>query len=372
MLPWIYSLIALKCLGYKLDHPVIEKGLKGLDDFIIEDTHTFRLQPATSPIWDTAWAVIALRESGLSADHPSLVKTARWLLGKEIRVGGDWQVKNPETEPGCWAFEFENNFFPDVDDTAVVSRALLGVRLPGEEDILKHEAIKRGLRWVVSMQSKNGGWAAFDRDNDKRILEHIPFADFMTPLDPTSPDVTAHAIELLGELQQDSSSLGKAISCLKREQEYDGAWYGRWGVNYIYGTGLVLASLLSAGEEMAQDYIRRAVSWLVSHQNGDGGWGETCHAYENSQSRGTGPSTASQTAWALTGLIAAGEHASPAVRRGIDYLVRTQKEDGSWDEDAYTGTGFPRAFYLRYDFYRLYFPLLALARYRAALKEGSL
>ena len=368
MLPWVYSLMALKCLGYGNDHPVIAKGLAGLEDFIIEDDTTFRLQPATSPVWDTAWAVIALSESGLPPDHPSLVSAARWLLGQEIRVGGDWQVKNPKTEPGCWAFEFENDLYPDIDDTAVVPRALLKVRLPGKEEESKAQAIKRGLHWVLSMQSKDGGWAAFDLNNDKTILAHIPFADFMTPLDPTSGDVSAHAVELLAELKE-GASVDKALSYIKGIQEADGSWYGRWGVNYIYGTGLVLASLGALGEDMERSYIRQAISWLKAHQNRDGGWGETCLSYERPAHRGIGPSTASQTAWALLGLIAAGEAASPEVGRGINYLVNTQREDGSWEEDAYTGTGFPRAFYLRYDLYRIYFPLIALARYRAAIKE---
>ncbi len=367
LLPWVYSLIALKCLGYPLDHPALARGLKGLEDFIIEDSATLRLQPATSPVWDTAWAVVALSESGLAADHPKLVRAARWLLKQEIRTGGDWQVKNPRTEPGCWAFEFENDLYPDIDDTALVPRALLRVRLPGEDEAGKAEAVKRGWRWVLSMQSRNGGWAAFDRNNNKQILAHIPFADFMTPLDPTSPDVTAHAIELLAELDTGNSSLGKALSYLKREQEADGAWYGRWGVNYIYGTGLVLTALQAAGQDMTENYINRAVSWLESCQNHDGGWGETCHTYEDRLSRGIGPSTASQTAWALLGLIAAGKQAGPAVKRGINYLVNTQPKDGAWPEDAHTGTGFPKAFYLRYDLYRVYFPLLALARYKASV-----
>ena len=366
MLPWVYSLIALKSLGYSLDHKAIAKGLKGLDGFIIEDSTTFRLQPATSPVWDTAWAIIALGESGLSANHPAQVKAARWLLKKEIQVGGDWQVKNPKIEPGGWAFEFENNFYPDIDDTAVVSRALLRVRLPESSEEHKAEAVKRGLRWMLSMQSSNGGWSAFDLNNNKEILTHVPFADFMTPLDPTSPDVTAHAIELLGELNTDSISLKRALTYIKREQKDDGAWYGRWGVNYIYGTGLVLASLQAAGEDMTANYVRRAVSWLRSCQDRDGGWSETCHTYKDPLYRSVSSSTASQTAWALLGLISAGKHTSSVVKRGVNYLIKTQQEDGSWQEAAYTGTGFPKAFYLRYDLYRIYFPLLALARYRTS------
>ena len=368
MLPWVYSLFALKTLGYSLDHPVIARGIKGLESFIIEDSTTLRLQPATSPVWDTAWAMIALSESGLSPGHPALVQAARWLLKKEIKTGGDWQVKNPKTEPGCWAFEFENDLYPDIDDTALVPRALRKAHLPQPDEEYKAEAISRGRRWVVDMQSRNGGWAAFDRNNNKEILSHIPFADFMTPLDPTSPDVTAHAIELLGELNADSASLRRAMTYLKNCQEVDGAWYGRWGVNYIYGTGLVLTALKAAGEDMKQGYIHRAVSWLEACQNSDGGWGETCRTYEDPSCRGKGTSTASQTAWALMGLMAAGEPAGNAVIRGINYLISTQEEDGSWQEETYTGTGFPKAFYLRYDLYRIYFPLIALARFKALLK----
>ena len=364
MLPWVYSLFALKSLGYSLEHPVVAKGLQGLENFIIEDNFTLRLQPATSPVWDTAWAMIALSESGLPADHPALIRAAYWLLKEEIQTGGDWQVKNRKTKPGGWAFEFENDLYPDIDDTAVVSRALRRARLPQPDEERKNEAIRRGTGWVVDMQSSNGGWAAFDRDNTKKILSHIPFADFVTPLDPPSPDVTAHAIELLGELKAHHLRLNSALAYLKNCQEQDGAWYGRWGVNYIYGTGLVLAALQAASEDMKQCYVRRAVSWLESYQNSDGGWGETCHSYEEPLHRGKGPSTASQTAWALIGLIAAGEHASNTVKRGINYLIDTQGEDGTWQEDAYTGTGFPKAFYLRYDLYRIYFPLIALAWYK--------
>lgn len=371
MLPWVYSLIALKCLGYTLEHPVIVKGRQGLEDCIIEDSSTLRLQPATSPVWDTAWAMIALNDSGLSPSHPALVRAARWLLKQEIQTGGDWQVKNPRTEPGGWAFELDNDLYPDIDDTAVAPRALRKVNLPQPAEEHKAGAIRRGMHWVISMQSSNGGWAAFDRDNNMKILAHIPFADFMTPLDPTSPDVTAHAIELLGELNAGGSWLKSALTYLKGCQEADGAWFGRWGVNYIYGTGLVLSALPAAGEDMKQSYVRRAISWLESCQNSDGGWGETCHTYEDQFCRGRGPSTASQTAWAIMGLIAAGEHAGGTVKKGINYLLSSQKGDGSWQEEAYTGTGFPKAFYLRYDLYRIYFPLIALGRYKASLEVAS-
>ncbi len=365
MLPWVYSLFALKSLGYTTKHPVIARGLAGLEDFIVEDETTFRLQPAVSPVWDTAWSIIALRESGLPADHPALCNAARWLLAHEIRAGGDWQIKNPETEPGGWSFEFENNWYPDLDDAPVVARALYSLHLDTEDEHPKADAIRRALAWIMSMQSDDGGWAAFDKNNNKQILAHTPFSDFMSPLDPTCADVTAHVVELLAALGRSDA---RAIEYLKRTQEHDGAWYGRWGVDYLYGTGLTLAGLAAAGEHSCQDYVQRAVAWIMSRQNADGGWGETCRSYENADPayRGSGPSTASQTAWALLGLIASGAAHSRAVQAGIDYLLRTQQADGTWQEDDYTGTGFPKAFYLRYDLYRIYFPLLALARYRVS------
>ena len=369
MLPWVYSLVALKALGYPLDHPVMERGMKGLEGFIMEDENSFRLLPATSPVWDTAWAAIALRESGMPADDPLLVRSARWLLEQQITAGGDWQVKNPKTEPGGWAFEFENDFYPDMDDTPVVARALRRIELPESETEHKERAIEKGANWAVSMQSRDGGWAAFDLNNDKAILAHVPFADFMAPLDPTCADVTAHVVELLGETGSHPRSMAAAISYLKRTQEADGAWYGRWGVNYLYGTALVLAALKAAGEDPAQPYIRRAVDWIVGHQNRNGGWGESCLTYEKPATRGIGPSTASQTAWAILGLVAAGEASNRSVERGIRHLLDTQQEEGGWKEECYTGTGFPRAFYLRYELYKDYFPLMALARYRACLEE---
>jgi squalene-hopene/tetraprenyl-beta-curcumene cyclase len=372
MLPWVYSLFALKCLGYPADHPVVKKGIAGLEGFIIEDDNTFLLEPAVSPVWDTAWAVLALRESGLPADHPALAKAARWLLSKEIQTEGDWKIKNPRARPGCWAFEFENRNYPDIDDTSVVPRALNAVTLPSTADAARSAAIKRGVNWVLAMQGNNGGWAAFDRNNNRRMLAHIPFSDFMTPLDPVSPDVTNHAIELLSLFANKyCQPLEKGLAYLKGSQEKDGAWYGRWGVNYLYGTGLVLPSLAAAGEGMNQEYIRRAVRWLEDHQNPDGGWGETCRSYEDPAARGQGASTASQTAWALIGLLAAGEASTVAVRRGIDYLLYSRQDNGAWLEQAFTGTGFPRAFYLRYELYKIYFPLMALSRYRTAIEEVS-
>jgi squalene-hopene/tetraprenyl-beta-curcumene cyclase len=370
MLPWIFSLMALKSLGYRLDHPVIVCGLEGLYGFMVKDNETLLLQPSVSPIWDTAWAIIALKESGLPADHTALQKAALWLLAKENRHEGDWRVKNPGRLPGGWSFEFENKWYPDLDDSAVVPRALRRVKLSDVDEAAKEQAIGRALDWIAMMQSRDGGWAAFDRDNDKKFLDHVPFASFMSPLDPTCSDVTAHVVELLSDLDKQSPDLRRALSYMRDIQETDGAWYGRWGVNYLYGTGLTLSGLASAGDDSNVACIERGVEWLLSRQNEDGGWGETCETYAQPALRGRGPSTASQTSWALMGLIAAGKALHPAVRKGVQYLLSSQQADGTWREDPFTGTGFPKVFYLRYDLYRVYFPLIALARYRSIVEKN--
>jgi len=369
LLPWIYSLYALKGLGYPLDHPVFAKGIEGFEDFLLEDERTLRFQPATSPVWDTAWTVFALRESGLPADHRSLMKAGEWLLQKEIRMAGDWHVKNPGIPPGGWSFEFVNDWYPDLDDSALVPRALLRTGLSGEAVLARSAAVKRAVDWVLGMQSKDGGWGAFDRDNDLQPLTQVPFADFLSPLDPTCPDVTAHVLEFLAEVQQGESARQKGIAYIKKVQQEDGCWYGRWGVNYLYGTSLVLSGLAAASEDMHQPYIRRAVEWLLAHQNADGGWGESCLTYSDPSLRGQGASTASQTGWVLNGLLAAGEKDHPSISQGVAYLLATQKQDGDWEEPFFTGTGFPRVFYLRYDLYRVYFPLIALARYFGGLES---
>jgi len=366
--PWVYSLIALKCLGYSLDHPVMAKGLKGFEGFAIETKDTWRVQSCLSPVWDTALAMIALLDSGIAPDHPALVKAARWLLKEQILTGGDWQVKC-RGEPGGWAFEFENDLYPDTDDTALVMIALLRTKLPEEK--AKKEALERGLNWLIAMQSRNGGWGSFDKDNTKHFVTQIPFCDFGETIDPPSVDVTAHILELLGWLGVARPHIRRALDYIKREQEPDGCWFGRWGVNYIYGTGAVLPALKAIGEDMNQDYIQRAANWLVEHQNIDGGWGESCASYEDPDLRGQGPSTASQTAWALLALLAAGQ-LNTQVGRGIRYLIETQQEDGSWLENYFTGTGFPKDFFIKYHLYRNYFPLMALGRYRVARKEGDL
>ncbi len=375
LLPWVYSLMALKALGRSADDPAIVKGIRGLDDFFVEEPGGEWLQPATSPVWDTAWSVIALRESGLAADHPALQRAALWLLRQEIQRRGDWAVKSPRVQPGCWAFEFVNSIYPDLDDTAVVPRALSRVRLEEGQERRKQEAIRRAAAWIEAMQGRDGGWAAFDQDNNRRALAHVPYGDFMTPLDPASPDVTAHVLEFLAEQGGSSRAAAAGLRYLRKEQEPDGAWFGRWGVNYLYGTGLCLAAAQACGERMDQSYVREAVSWLQSCQNPDGGWGESCATYADPQLRGRGASTPSQTAWALLGLSAASglmdDPGSGSLARGVAYLLDTQSSDGWWPEEQYTGTGFPRAFYLKYDLYRLYFPLLALARCAGSLSPLS-
>ena len=372
MLPWIYSIFALKSLGAPDDDPAIAKGVEGIDLFLAEDGDSLRLQPAVSPVWDTAWAVVALRRSGLPADHPALVKAAEWMMGKESRIAGDWAakgLKRGEADAGCWSFEFENRWYPDIDDTALVARALNMLRLPDEREPPKAAAIERARHWVVGMQSDDGGWAAFDRNNNRGYLQHVPFADFITPLDPTSPDITNHALDLLSDLGDRGGAARDSVEYLKHRQESDGSWFGRWGVNHIYGTGLVLPSLIAAGDESCRDCVKRATTWLRRMQHPDGGWGETCETYHDPSKKGQGPSTASQTAWAMLGLAAAGECDGPCAERGVDYLLRTQREDGTWPERDFTGTGFPRAFYLRYELYPTYFPLMALSAIRSRRKE---
>lgn len=357
------SVIALRCLGYDIENTRIKKGLEVIESFRIENNETLSLQSCISPVWDTAISCNALRKAGLPDDHPGLIKAANWLIDKQILKDGDWKIKNKEGQPGGWAFEFENNFYPDTDDTAEVLMALRNVTIPNEN--VSQEAFNRGLRWLLSMQSSNGGWAAFDVDNSKIILNKIPFADLDSLIDPSSSDITGRVLSVLGTLgyRTDFPPVKDALSFLKKHQASDGSWYGRWGVNYIYGTYLVLNGLKAIGEDMNQGYIQKAVNWLKIHQNSDGGWGESCKSYETNDYRGIGVSTASQTAWALLGLLAADEVTSSFVQKGIQYLIDYQNLDGTWDENEYTGTGFPRHFYIKYHMYRNYFPLIALSEY---------
>ena len=370
--PWVYSLIALKALGYPLDHPVMQKGLAGFAGvWAVEDDEIFNPQACLSPVWDTALAMIGLLDSGLPLDHPALVRAGRWLLQEQVLTGGDWQVKAKGVEPGGWAFEFENDLYPDIDDTAEVLIALARTRLPDEKR--KRRALERGRRWLLGMQSRNGGWGSFDKDNTQRLVTQIPFCDFGEVIDYPTEDVTAHIVEALALLGDGASpAVQRALRYLQDEQQRDGSWWGRWGVNYVYGTGAVLPTLRAAGEDMSQPYVQRAVRWLTERQNEDGGWGESCATYADPGLAGRGPSTASQTAWALLGLLAAEPEQQDslmqnAIERGVRYLVETQEEDGQWEEPYFTGTGFPRDFFIKYHLYRNYWPLTALGRYRGAL-----
>jgi squalene-hopene/tetraprenyl-beta-curcumene cyclase len=365
------SLIALKTLGYKNDHPLYAKARRDFEGLFVDDPRDFRIQPCLSPVWDTAINLIALRESGVPAESEPIQSAARWLAAKEVRICGDWFAMNRHREPSGWAFEFNNVYYPDTDDTMMV---LMALRLTGHAgDADAKQRFERALRWLLSFQCKDGGWAAFDKDVTQRWLEDVPFADHNAILDPTCSDLTGRVLELLGYIGFDRKSdvVDRAITFIRDTQEDDGSWYGRWGVNYIYGTWQVLRGLRAIGEDMRQSWIVRARDWLESCQNEDGGWGETCASYDNPNLKGKGTSTASQTAWALMGLIAATDpsgHAAldtRAIRRGIAFLLERQSPDGSWPEPEVTGTGFPRVFYLRYDMYRHNWPLLALATFRA-------
>jgi squalene-hopene/tetraprenyl-beta-curcumene cyclase len=363
------SILALKCLGHGLDHPAIAKGLEALENFCLEDDRQIHLQSCISPVWDTALTAMALLDSGLSRDHPALEKSGRWLLSQQIFAPGDWSVKNPHLEPGGWAFEFKNDWYPDVDDSAVVLMVLRRLEMDGSVETWRR--IQQGIQWVLGMRSRNGGWGSFDINNDKEILNKIPFADLEANLDPPTADLTGRVLEMMGVwgFHRDHPLAVQAIRFIKDTQEPDGCWWGRWGVNYIYGTWSVVCGLASIGEDLSLPYVRRAVRWLQDHQNWDGGWGETCDSYRRPELRGSGPSTASQTAWALMALLAASESQSPAVARGINYLLAHQREDGTWEEEYFTGTGFPKYFMLKYHNYRICFPLMALGRYRAAMEK---
>ncbi len=376
------SIIALRCLGYSADDPQLIRALDEFEKLGIEEPGvpdhsgpSFRMQPCMSPVWDTAYAMFALGESGVAKDDPRLLKAADWILSKEVRSKGDWAVKAPNVQPGGWYFEFNNEFYPDVDDSAMVLLGLDKVENPRER--YQHDVCGRAIDWIFAMQCRNGGWASFDKDNTRMVFQNIPFADHNAMLDPPTVDITGRVLEMLATfgVTKEDKRVKKAIKFILSEQEPDGSWFGRWGVNYIYGTMLVLRGLQTMGVDHHEPYVQQGAEWLRMVQNSDGGWGETCGSYDDPTTRGLGPSTPSQTAWAIMGLLAAGDTRSDSVQRGILYLLETQRADGHWGEDQYTGTGFPRVFYLAYHLYRDYFPLIALSAYSrefsALYQEGS-
>jgi squalene-hopene/tetraprenyl-beta-curcumene cyclase len=364
------SIFVLMAMGYGPDDPKTAREIREFAKLEIEEGDTIRMQPCVSPVWDTCIAMVSLEEAGLPADDPALVKAADWILTKQILEAGDWQIKNKDAEPGGWAFEFRNDWYPDVDDTAFVLMALQRVKFPDPERMEK--AVRRGVQWLLSMQNLDGGWGAFDRDNNRETMNHIPFADHNAMLDPSTADVTARVLECLGRLgwTAEHPAVRRGLDFLKKDQTDDGAWFGRWGVNYVYGTSGVLRALenfvLTAGEE-----CQRALSWLRSVQKPDGSFGESVQSYENPSTKGQGPSTASQTAWGLIGLLAGSDTGDPAIQRAVSYLVSRQNSDGSWTEDEFTGTGFPCVFYMKYHLYRNSFPLYALARYRNQMRNST-
>lgn len=359
--PMQYSIMALDVLGYKPDSPIRMEAVKQFEALMVDDGKTLFFQPCFSPVWDTAILSYALGEAGHSGS-PALTRAADWLLKREIRRPGDWSVKRPNTEPSGWAFEFQNDWYPDIDDTAMVMLSFPHFR--ASDAAAQQSTAKRAIEWLLAMQSSDGGWAAFDVDNNWEILTHVPFADHNAMLDPTCADITGRTLEALAAngLDRSQPACQRAIDYLIRTQKADGSWYGRWGVAFIYGTCFALRGLQAMREDDHEPYIQRANEWLRSIQNPDGGWGESCASYDNDIYTDA-ESTPTQTAWALLGLMAGGDTYSSSVQNGIDYLIRTQAEDGTWSEELATGTGFPKVFYLNYDYYRLYFPLLALAEF---------
>ncbi len=381
------AIIALRCLGFSEDDPQVIRARDEFEKLGIEEPAsadlpepTFRMQPCVSPVWDTAQAVYALGEAGVPSNDPRMIKAVDWMLSKEVRHRGDWAVKVPDTEPGGWYFEFNNEFYPDTDDTAQVLLALNKVENPRER--YQHEVARRAIEWEFAMQCRNGGWGSFDKDNTKMIFQYIPFADHNAMLDPPTVDITGRILEMLAAYgyTREDERVEKAIKFILSEQEPDGSWFGRWGVNYLYGTFLVLRGLEAIGFDQLEPQVQQAAEWIRMVQNPDGGWGETCGSYDDPNLRGTGDSTPSQTAWALLGLLAAGDDRSDSIAKGIRWLLEHQEKNGGWDESVgegitrqaqVTGTGFPRVFYLAYHGYRNYFPLLALTTYKKAMERSA-
>ena len=381
------AIVALRCLGYSEDDPQVIRARDEFEKLGIEQgptpdfaEPTFRMTPCMSPVWDTAQAVYALGEAGVPRNDPRMLKAVDWMLSKEVRHKGDWAVKAPNVEPGGWYFEFNNEFYPDTDDTAQVLLALSKVDNPRER--YQYEVAQRALAWEFAMQCRGGGWGSFDKDNTKMIFQYIPFADHNAMLDPPSVDITGRMLETLavyGYTREDKR-VQKAIEFIFKEQEPDGSWFGRWGVNYIYGTFLVLRGLDAIGVDHHEPQVQQAAEWIRMVQNADGGWGETCGSYDDPNLRGMGTSTPSQTAWALMALLAAGDDRSDSIAKGVRWLLDRQREDGGWDElmgqgatlqSIITGTGFPKVFYLAYTYYRHYFPLMSLTTYKRAMERAT-
>lgn len=358
--------MALNLLGASDDDEDLVRTVQAIEDLVLDGERETYCQPCVSPVWDTCLSLAALTEAGAQNDHPAVKQAVEWLLDHQIFVEGDWCQQTSGLEPGGWAFQYENDKYPDVDDTGMVLMSLLRAGVHDRKH--KRKRINQALNWVLGMQNPDGSWGAFDIGNNYEYLNKIPFADHGALVDPGTADLTARCIELLAMLGYDLTfpPVKRALDFLEQDQEEDGSWYGRWGVNYIYGTWSVLCALGAIGEDVAKPYVRKAVQWLQDTQNEDGGWGESCNTYDDAAMSGHGVSTASQTAWALLALMSVGAVGSPQVQRGIDYLVRTQNEAGEWDEEEYTGTGFPRVFYLRYHGYSRYFPVWALATYARA------
>jgi squalene-hopene/tetraprenyl-beta-curcumene cyclase len=363
--PWVWSLIALACRGHGLESPVFQRGLAGWSGFLVDDGDRLRPEACQSPVWDTGLAVLGLCAAGVAPDEPALVKAGQWILDEEVRARGDWGVRLPGVEPGGWAFEYDNDLYPDVDDAAVLALAL-------RELETGDPAVVRACRWLTGMRSSNGGWGAFDVDNDAYWLYDVPFCDFGAVIDPPSVDVTAHVVELLAAEPGFEQEVRGGVDYILRQQEPDGSWWGRWGVNYLYGTAAALPALEAAGLPPGHHAVRLAVAWLRAHQNADGGYGEDCRSYDRGAAgrawAARGESTASQTAWALMALVAAGEARSDVAGRAATWLCERQRSDGDWDEEYFTGTGFPRDFLIRYHLYRIVWPMIALGRYRTTIR----
>jgi squalene-hopene/tetraprenyl-beta-curcumene cyclase len=383
--PIINTIVAFRCRGYEVDHPLLAGQIAELERLTIEEADSLRVEPCKSPVWDTSQALNALLEAGVDPADGTLSSAAAWLLEREVTAPGDCQVVDPAVPVGGWYFEYANEFYPDCDDTAEVLLALARMEPartapeasaePGRladlgepEESAAGEAIRRGVAWLLAMQNADGGWASFDRGCDRAVLTFIPFADHNAMIDPSTVDITSRAVEALVHCGLDGShpAIARAVDFILALQEPDGSWYGRWGANYLYGTWLALGGLAAAGFPMDDPRCRLAVDWLVAHQNEDGGWGESLRSYHDPAWKGRGASTAAQTAWALHGLVRAGAREHAAVRKGLRYLLDSQEADGIWRDESWTGTGFPGVFYLNYHYYAIYFPVLTLGSYLRA------